>query len=111
MLPDPGEDLLVRGETVGLVLRVDALAVERHVEHTAVPALKTSGDAELFLDGGLQTGGLGVVVSFGAVGDLDVHACTLLSGRDVYGVAVPDDSRPVGIARVNRPGVRWQLSA
>ena len=71
---DPGEDFLVRGEAVGLVLRVDSLAVERHVEHATVSALEASGDSELFLDGGLQTGGLWVVVSFGAVGDLDVHA-------------------------------------
>ena len=70
---DPGEDLLVRGEAVRLVLRVDALAVKGHVEHPTVPALEASGDSELFLDGGLQTGGLGVVVSFRAVGDLDVH--------------------------------------
>jgi hypothetical protein len=80
MRPNSGEDLLVRGETVGLILRVDALAVERHVEHAAVPALEASGDAELLLDRGLQTGGLGVVVSFGAVGDLDVHVDLLLSG-------------------------------
>jgi hypothetical protein len=71
---DTGENLLVRGEAIGLVLRVDALAVEGHVEHPTVPALEASGDAELLLDGGLQTGGLGVVVSFRAVGDLDVHA-------------------------------------
>jgi hypothetical protein len=46
-----------------------------------VPALEASGDPELFLDGGLQTGGLGVVVSFGAVGDLDVHACSSFPAR------------------------------
>ena len=75
MAADLGEDLLVRGEAVRLVLRVDALVVEHDVEHTAVSALKARGDSELLLDGGLQTGGLGVVVSFGAVGDLDVHGC------------------------------------
>ena len=73
MGPDSGEDLLVGGEAIRLVLRVDALAVERHVEHATVPALEASGDPELLLDRGLQTGGLGVVVSFGAVGDLNVH--------------------------------------
>jgi hypothetical protein len=73
MSPDLREDLLVGGEAMGVVLRVDALAVERHVEHAAVAALEASGDPELLLDRGLQTGGLGVVVSFGAVGDLDVH--------------------------------------
>ena len=73
MAPNLSEDLLVRREAIRLVLRVDALAVERDVEHTAVSALKARGDSELLLDGGLQTGGLGVVVSFGAVGDLDVH--------------------------------------
>jgi hypothetical protein len=80
MLPDLVEDLVARGKAVGLVLRVDALAVERHVEDPAVTALEAGGDSELLLDGGLQTGGLWVVVSFGAVGDLDVHAPFLLSG-------------------------------
>jgi hypothetical protein len=74
MCPNLGEDLLVRREAVRLILRVDALAVERHVEHAAVPALEAGGDPELFLDRGLQTGGLRVVVSFGAIGDLDLHA-------------------------------------
>jgi hypothetical protein len=45
-----------------------------------VPALEASRDPELLLDGGLQTGGLGVVVSFGAVGDLYVQRVALLSG-------------------------------
>ena len=92
---DSGEDLLVRGETIGLVLRIDALAVERHVEHATVSALEASGDPELFLDGGLQTGGLWVVVSFGAVGDLDVHARTPFPARG----ASLDDSRGGDVAR------------
>ena len=77
MLSDTGEDLLVRREAVGLVLGVDAGAVEDDVEDAAVPALQASGDAEFLLDGGLQTGGLWVVVSFGAVGDLNVHLSLL----------------------------------
>ena len=97
MRPDAGEDLLVRGEAIGLVLRIDALAVERHVEHATVSALEASGDSELFLDGGLQTGGLWVVVSFGAVGDLDVHACTPFPAPR----ASLDDSRDGGVARAS----------
>ena len=97
MRPDAGEDLLVRGEAIGLVLRIDALAVKRHVEHATVSALEASGDSELFLDGGLQTGGLWVVVSFGAVGDLDVHAYTPFPAPR----ASLDDSRDGGIARAS----------
>ena len=73
MLADLDEDLLVGGEAERLVLRVDELAVEGHVEDAAVAPREVSGDAEGVLDGGLQTGGLGVVVSFGAVGNLDLH--------------------------------------
>jgi hypothetical protein len=50
-----------------------------------VPALEARGDSELFLDGGLQTGGLGVVVSFRAVGDLDVHASASFPARSLSG--------------------------
>jgi hypothetical protein len=42
-----------------------------------VSALEASGDSELFLDGGLQTGGLWQVVSLAAVSDLDVHPSLL----------------------------------
>jgi hypothetical protein len=79
MSADLGEDLLVGGEAVGPVLRVDQPAVEGDVEHPAVPAGQGRLDAELALDGGLQTGGLGIVVSLHAVGDLDSHATRLLS--------------------------------
>ena len=81
MLSDAGEDLLVRREAVRLVLRVDASAVQHDVEDAAVPALQTSGNAEFLLDGGLQTGGLWVVVSFGAVGDLDVPGRVLIAAK------------------------------
>jgi hypothetical protein len=105
MCSDPGKDLLVRGEAIGLVLRVDTLAVERHVEHTTVPALEASGDPELFLDGGLQTGGLGVVVSFGAVGDLDVHACSSFPAR-LQPLGRFDDIRRHGTQDANQ----WRLN-
>ncbi len=82
MLADPLEDLVVGREAEGLVLRVDELPVEGDVEDAAVPALEVSGQPELLLDGGLQTGGLGVVVSFGAVGDQDLHTLTPLLTSD-----------------------------
>ena len=99
MGPDTVENLFVRGEPVGLVLRVDTLPIERHVEHSAVTALETSGDSELFLDGGLQTGGLWVVISFGAIGDLDVHAFSPFPARR----AKTNHSRGRRVARVNGP--------
>jgi hypothetical protein len=39
-----------------------------------VPFLENGGDPVLRLDGGLQTGGLGEVVSLPAITDLDVHS-------------------------------------
>jgi hypothetical protein len=79
-----------------------------------VPALEASGDPEFLLDGGLQTGGLGVVVSFGAVGDLDVHACSSFPAR-LCPVGRYDDIRRRGTRSVNRGRlggeVRWLGSA
>jgi hypothetical protein len=85
-LPELREHLLVGREPVRLVLGVDQIAVHGHVEDAAVAALQVSGDAELALDRGLQTGGLGRVVSFQAIRDLDLHRLTP-SGARVVGLA------------------------
>ncbi len=67
------EDLLVRGKPVRRLVRVDDVVVDRHFEDPREPFLERRRDAVLVLDGGLQTGGLGQVVSLSAVSDLDVH--------------------------------------
>jgi hypothetical protein len=63
---------------------VDDLAVDGNGEDTAVALFEAGGDAELFLDGGLQTGGLGEVVSLYAVGDQNVHPILLGSMNAVH---------------------------
>jgi hypothetical protein len=45
-----------------------------------VPFLENRSESVLVLDGGLQTGGLGQVVSLAAVSDLDVHPSLLPEG-------------------------------
>jgi hypothetical protein len=71
------EDLLVIGKPVRRLVRVDDLAVDRHLEDAAEPFLELGADTVLVLDGRLQTGGLGKVVSLAAVQDLDVHGVLL----------------------------------
>ena len=68
------EDLLVSRKPVGRLVGVDDVIVDRHLEDPAVAFLEDCGDSVLVLDGGLQTGGLGEVVSLPAISDLDVHA-------------------------------------
>ena len=68
------EDLLVGREAVVVLVGVDGLAVDEHLEDAAHAFLQPGGDAVLVLDGGLQTGGLGEVVSLPAIADLDVHS-------------------------------------
>jgi len=63
---------------------VDDLSVDGDGEDAAVALLEAGGDAELLLDGGLQTGGLGEVVSLSAVGDQNVHPFLLESMNDVH---------------------------
>ena len=55
------------------VLREDQSAIDGDVEHPRIPLDEIGINAELFLDCGRQTGGLGQVASTNAVGDLDVH--------------------------------------
>ena len=72
------EDLLVGREAVVVLVGVGGLAVDEDLEDPAHAVLQPGGDAVLVLDGGLQTGGLGEVVSLPAVQDLDVHSSTSL---------------------------------
>jgi hypothetical protein len=72
-LLDLGEDLLVLGEPVRHLVVVDLLAVDLDGEDPAGAFLEVGGDAVLVLDGGLQTGGLGEIVSLAAVRDPDLH--------------------------------------
>ena len=70
------EDLLVGREAIVVLVRVDDLAVDEDLEDATHAFLQPGGDTVLVLDGGLQTGGLGQVVSLPAVQDLDVHSST-----------------------------------
>ena len=70
---DLREDLLVAREAVRRLVGVDALPVDEHLEDAPGAHAQCGGETVLTLDGGLQTGGLGKVVSLGAVQDLDVH--------------------------------------
>ena len=71
---DLREDLLVGGEPVRCLVRVDDIVVDRDLEDAAVSFLEKRSDSVLVLDGGLQTGGLGEVVSLPAITDLNVHS-------------------------------------
>src|SRR5207237_4119887 len=71
------EDFLVRRKPVCRLVRVDDIVVDRHFEDPAVPFLENRGESVLGLDGGLQTGGLGQVVSVSALLDLDVNTLLL----------------------------------
>ncbi len=62
------------GKPTGLVLAEDRLAVSDNVEHTATALDQLGLDAGFLLDRSRQTGGVGVVVSFTAVGDRNGHA-------------------------------------
>ena len=73
-LVDLGEDLLVLGKPIRRLVRVDGPAVDRDLEDAADAFPQAGGEAVLVLDGGLQTGGLGQIVSLAAVQDLDIHA-------------------------------------
>ena len=68
------EDLLVLREPIRLLIGVDDLVSDEDLEDAADALAQRGGDAVLVLDGGLQTGGLGEVVSLPAIQDLDVHA-------------------------------------
>ena len=62
---------------MGDLVVVHDLAVNGDRKDTALAFFEVRGDPELLLDRGLQTGGLGEVVSLPAVGDQDVHPVLL----------------------------------
>ena len=74
---DLGEDLLVGREPIRLLVGVRERAVDGDFEDAAHTFLQAGVEAVLALDGGLQTGGLGEVVSLAAVRDLDLHPILL----------------------------------
>ena len=74
---DLGEDLLVLGEAIRILIRVHDLLADEDFEDATRALAQRGGDAVLFLDGGLQTGGLGQVVSLAAIDDRDVHPILL----------------------------------
>ena len=63
----------MRWKTAGLLLAVDAAAIDHDVEDAASASDQRRVDAELLFDRGRQTGGLWFVVSLHAVGDADLH--------------------------------------
>jgi hypothetical protein len=67
------EDLIVFGEPAGLMLTVDQSAIHLYIEDPAAALDQFRLDAVLLLDRSRQTGSLGQVVSFDAVGDGDSH--------------------------------------
>ena len=71
------EDLVILREATQCLLREDQIAVGNDLEDTAAAIDQLCLDAELALDGGRQTGGLGAVVSFHAVFDGDSHGLLL----------------------------------
>jgi hypothetical protein len=62
---------------MGDLVVVHDFAVNGDRKDTALAFFEVGGDPELLLDRGLQTGGLGEVVSLPAVGDQDVHPVLL----------------------------------
>src|SRR5712692_7477546 len=87
-LVDLGEALFVLGEAERHLVVVDLLAVDVDGEDPAGAFLEIGGDAVRVLDGGLQTGGLGKVVSLAAVRDQDLHPI-LLTDRSPRTAAPP----------------------
>ena len=71
-------------EPAGLVLRVDLVTVDRHVEDAAIALDEFHVDAEAvaqpILDGGRQTGGLREIVSAHAVLNGDMHRILVARG-------------------------------
>jgi hypothetical protein len=68
------EDLVGIGESSGLVLREDQLAVYDHIEDAVIAPDELRFDAPGLLDLGRQPGGLREIVSSPTVGDGDLHS-------------------------------------
>src|SRR3982074_2964300 len=76
-LVDLGEDLLIFGKAEGDLVVVDHLVVGLDGEDAPDAFPQLGVDAVLTLDLGLQTGGLGEIVSLSAVRHPDVHPTLL----------------------------------
>ncbi len=70
---DGVQHFLVLWKPAGFLLAVDQLAVDLDIEDAAAALDQLAFDAELALDRIRQTGGLGLVVSFHAVLNRNVH--------------------------------------
>jgi hypothetical protein len=95
---DLGEDLLVGREPVGVLVGVGELPVDGDLEDATDTFLQTNGEAVFTLDGGLQTGGLGEIVSLPAVQDLDVHRSFPPPGQQYDGFVTLYMTRPSAAA-------------
>jgi len=93
-LSDFREDLFVIGEAAGGPVGIGGLAVDGNFKDPAVPLLEVGSDPEFLLDGGLQTGGLGKVVSLSAVCDLDRHRLPPRSFSNLNGLRLDCQQKP-----------------
>src|SRR5438132_8790779 len=88
------DDFLLAGKHSGVVLRVDSLVVDRHIEDPATAANQLAVDSKLFLDFRRQTGGARKIVSNAAVVDSNFHivltriAVTLSSPPRSFAVSI-----------------------
>ena len=73
MLADPADDVHVVREALAAAPAVDHPPVHGDLVDPPLALDEFSVNAELFLDGGRQTGGLREVVSLDAIGDSDLH--------------------------------------
>jgi len=68
-----GEDLLVVGESPGLVLRENEILVHHHIKDPVFSPYELCLYPTLLFDCGRQTGGPGQIVSLDAVGNRNLH--------------------------------------
>ena len=83
---DGTEHFGVLGESAGLFLTVDELAIHLDVKDSAAAGDHLDLDLELTLDGVRQTDGLGLVVSLHAVFDGNAHVGSSLTEDDYTSV-------------------------
>ncbi len=73
VLADLFKDFLILGESsTFFLLVVNHVIIYGHFVDTPVPFLQFRSDAKRFVDCGRQTGGRTIVISFDAVGDLNI---------------------------------------
>lgn len=103
----------VLGESAGLFLTVDELAVHLDVKDSAAAGDHLDLNLELALDGIRQTDGLGLVVSLHAVFDRNVHVGSSLAEDDYTSVFSILLQRDAALGRTttisSAPGhVKWR---